>query len=181
MTAEEFLAMPDDGVDRELVRGELRERPIKLRNPRHSEIVGRVAHLLSLWIDQQPKPRGRVAAGEAGFRLSRNPATFVGVDVAYVSAQTVGDPSGKPAFYEGAPVLAVEVMSASDKMEEIAEKVDLYLEAGTAVVWVLNPYFRDITVHRRGQPSRSLDASDELSGDPELPGFRVRVGDIFDF
>jgi Uma2 family endonuclease len=180
MTAEELLAMPDDGVERELIRGELRERPMTLRNPRHSEIVIRVGHLLSLWLDQQPVPRGRVAGGEAGFRLSRNPDTFVGVDVAYVSAHTVGDPSRKPALYEGPPVLAVEVLSPSDTFKDIDEKIDLYLHAG-AVVWIVNPYLDAVSVHRKGQPPRSLNKDEELSGDPELPGFRVRVGEIFEF
>ena len=31
MTVEEFLALPDDGVDRVLIRGELRERPMTTR------------------------------------------------------------------------------------------------------------------------------------------------------
>jgi Uma2 family endonuclease len=132
------------------------------------------------WLDRQPKPRGRITGGEAGFRLSRNPDTFVGIDVAYAPAEIVTPHSPKWAFYDGAPVLAVEILSPSDKIEEIAEKVDLYLQAGT-VVWVVNPYFRSVSVHRPGQPPRTLNVDEELSGDPELPGFRVPVGEIFDF
>jgi Uma2 family endonuclease len=180
MTAEELAAMPDDGVERELIRGELREKLMTRRNPSHSETVAKIVHLLYQWIDQQPKPRGRITAGEAGFRLSRNPDTFVGIDVAYAAAEMVAAPSTKRAFYEGAPVLAVEVLSPSDNVEDIAEKVELYLEAGSAV-WVVNPYFRTVTVHRPGQPPQALDVNQELSGDPELPGFQVRVGEIFEF
>jgi Uma2 family endonuclease len=180
MTAEELAAMPDDGVERELIRGELREKPTTLRNPSHGETVVQIAYLLCQWLDQQPKPRGRITAGEAGFRLSRNPDTFVGIDVAYAAAEMVAAPSPKRAFYEGAPVLAVEVLSPSDNVEDIAEKVEIYLEAGSAV-WVVNPYFRTVSVHRPGQPPQALDVNQELSGDPELPGFRVRVSEIFEF
>jgi Uma2 family endonuclease len=180
-TAEQLTAMPEDGVERELIRGVLRERPMTRRNPSHGEAVMRIGYLLQLWLDKQPLPRGRITGGEAGFRLSRNPDTLVGIDVAYTSAELVASPLPKRAFYDGAPVLAVEVLSPSDKMEDIAENVEVYLEAGTAVVWVVNPYFRAVSVHRPGQPSRSLDIGDELTGDPELPGFRVRMSEIFDY
>jgi Uma2 family endonuclease len=172
--------MPDDGVERELIRGEMREKPTKLRNPSHGETVVQIAYLLCQWLDQQAKPRGRISGGEAGIRMSRNPDTFVGIDVAYAPAEIVAAPSPKWAFYEGAPVLAVEVLSPSDNVEDIAEKVELYLEAGSAV-WVVNPYFRTVSVHRPGQPPQAHDVNQELSGDPELPGFRVRVGEIFEF
>jgi Uma2 family endonuclease len=180
LTAEQLAAMPDDGVERELIRGELREKPTTRRTPSHGETVAQIAYHLYQWLDKQPKPRGRITAGEAGFRLSRNPDTFVGIDVAYAPAEMVAAPSPKRAFYEGAPVLAVEVLSPSDNVEDIAEKVEIYLEAGSAV-WVVNPYFRTVSVHRPGQPPQALDVNQELSCDPELPGFRVPVREIFEF
>src|SRR3954451_18482035 len=80
MTTEELFALPDDGIDRELIRGQLRERPMTKRNRRHSRIEASVAHLLKEWLERQPGPRGEVVSGEAGFRIRRDPDTTVGID-----------------------------------------------------------------------------------------------------
>src|SRR5258707_10626764 len=88
MTTEEMLALPENGVERWLVRGQLREKPMTYRNRWHSRIMVRVAKLLDNWLDRQPEPRGQVLCGEAGVRLQRDPDTTFGVDVVYVSAET---------------------------------------------------------------------------------------------
>src|SRR5436309_3757789 len=86
ITTEELMTMPEDGVDRELIRGQLREKPMTRRNPLHSEVNITISYLLKLWVKQQPQPRGRVLGGEAGFRIRKDPDTTVGIDVAYISA-----------------------------------------------------------------------------------------------
>jgi Uma2 family endonuclease len=178
LTAEEIIALPEDGTLRELIRGELRERPMTLRNRTHSAIEARIARILGNWLDQRPLPRGEVLSGEAGFRLKRDPETFVGIDVALVSAELVAAADPKSAFYDGAPVLAVEILSPSDSQGEVAEKVGLYLEVGS-VVWVVDPDFRRVSVHRAGRLTETFNETHELSGEPELPGFRVRVAELF--
>ena len=77
----------------------------------------------------------------------------MGIDVAFVSAEVAANEPDAP-YFEGAPVLAVEILSPSDKQEEIDEKVELYLETGVAIVWVVNPRFRTVVVFRRKQPRR---------------------------
>src|SRR5271167_328605 len=89
MTTAELLAMPDDGVERWLVEGELREMPMTKRNRFHSRLMVRVGKLLDNWLDEQPEPRGAILGGEAGVRLRQDPDTTVGVDVVYVSAETL--------------------------------------------------------------------------------------------
>ena len=64
LTTADLLAMPDDGMERWLIDGELREKPMTKRNRFHSSIMVRVAQLLANWLDQQPKPRGQVLCGE---------------------------------------------------------------------------------------------------------------------
>src|SRR5437879_4892815 len=87
MTTEELLEMPENGVERELIRGELYEEPMSERNRRHARIVGKLGQLLQNWLVQQAEPRGEVLVGDAGFRLRRKPDTTVGIDVAYISAE----------------------------------------------------------------------------------------------
>jgi Uma2 family endonuclease len=178
MTTEELLVLPEDGVDRELIRGQLRERPMTRRNRRHSRGETRIAHLLESWLETQPEPCGVVVSGEAGFRLSRNPDTTVGIDVAYVSAEIAAKEPGL-AFFEGPPVLAVEILSPSDKQEEIDEKVALYLELGVAIVWVVNPVFRTVSVYRPGELPVLFNESQVITAEPHLPGFRAEVAKFF--
>ena len=79
--------------------------------------------------------------------MSRQPETLVGIDVAYVSAEVVKATPAKTPFFEGPPILAVEILSPSDAHEDVVTKVSVYLEAGT-VVWVVDPYFQTVAVHR---------------------------------
>lgn len=178
LTAEALIDRPDDGVHRELIRGELREQPMTARNHVHSTIEAQVARLLGNWLDTQPRPRGRIVCGEAGFRLSRDPETLVGIDVAYASAELVAATGRRPGFFDGPPVLAVEILSPSDRHEQVVEKVGLYLEVGT-IVWVIDPDFQTVAIHRPGRVVQLHNEKDELDGGPELPGFRLALALLF--
>src|SRR4051812_6386351 len=178
MTTEEMLALPEDGLDRELIRGQLREKPMTRRNRRHCRTESRTVTILEIWLEPQPEPRGEVVSGEAGFRLSRDPDSTVGIDVAYVSAE-VASREPDAAYFEGPPVLAVEILSPSDTQEDIDEKVELYLETGVALVWVVNPRFRTVTVYRKGADPVMFSGTQELTAEPHLPGFRVPVSRLF--
>lgn len=190
MTAEELMALPDDGMYREIINGVLREwpaegvatipgmRPMTYRNRTHSLVEATTAALLKNWLDQCPPPRGSLHSGEVGFRLRRDPEVMVGIDVAIASAELLAATDPDAVFYDGAPALAVEILSPSDKNGDVARKVRMYLDAGS-VVWVIDPEFRTLRVHRPGRVVELFDETQELSGDPELPGFRVRVADLF--
>ncbi|MGL4552123.1 MAG: Uma2 family endonuclease [Gemmataceae bacterium] len=186
MTTEELLAMPDDGVERWLVRGQLREakpdadgNPVTVRNRDHSFLMTRVARFLDAWLDTQPEPRGVVVCGEAGLRLRQTHESTVGVDVAYISAAVAARRTADTSLIDGAPVLAAEILSPSDTVEDINEKIDEYLTAGTALVWVIDPHRRTVTVHRPGHEPELVNVRQELSAEPELPGFRVAAARLF--
>jgi Uma2 family endonuclease len=179
MTFEEFNALPDDGVERMLIHGVLWEKPRIWRDRKHGRATARVAHHLEDWLDTCPEPRGEVVCGEAGFNLTHDPDSGVGIDVAYVSAELSAATPESMTFFDGPPVLAVEILSPSDKQEEIDAKVELYLESGVLMVWVMNPRFRTIIVHRPGFEPTFFNASQDLTAEAVLRGFRVRVADLF--
>jgi len=179
MTTEEFLALPEDGIHRELIEGELREYPMTTRNFGHSRATCELGHLLLSWSRARSGPRGAVVSGEARVRLRRDPDTIVGVDVAYISPELTAATEPNAFAVDGPPVLAVEILSPSNTHEEIYEKVQLYLSSGVPAVWVADPFFRTVTVHRPGAPPLTFNETQELVGDPELPGFRVPVAAIF--
>ena len=183
MTLEEFLALPDDGVERWLIRGELREKrdtDMTRRNRPHSITEGRVTILLGTWLKSQRTPRGEVVCGEAGFILRTDPETITaGVDVAVITAVQADAVTPDTTMIEGPPTLIAEVLSPNDTQEEVTERVAEYLDCGVPVVWILNPYFRTVTVHRPGVSAQALDSHGTITGDPELPGFSCPVADFF--
>ncbi len=179
MSTEELLALPENGTDRWLIRGQLRERPMTVRNRWHSRATARVAKFLDNWLDQQPEPRGSVLSGEVGCRLQRDPDTTVGVDVAYVSAEVASRQGDETSLIDGVPILAVEILSPSDTQEDLHEKVNAYLQAGVQIVWLLDPYDQTVRVYRPGQPPTFFNAGQHLTAEPHLPGFRAQVRELF--
>ncbi len=185
MTTEELLALPDDGVERWLIRGRLREkrpcgeRAMTVRNRWHSRIMVRVSHLLESWLERQPEPRGSVLGCEAGVRLRRNPDSTVGIDVVYVSAEVAAHQPDDTTLIDGVPVLAVEILSPNDTQEDIDEKIDEYLQAGVALVWVIDPHHRTVEIFRPGEEPEMVNVRQDLSAEPHLPGFRIPVAQLF--
>jgi Uma2 family endonuclease len=181
MTVEEFLALPDDGIDRDLINGIVREWGPRMtrRSRKHSRAEVRISHLLESWLERQPEPRGAVHAGEAGCILTRDPDVIVGIDVAYISADLAAQPGDETTMINGVPTLAVEILSPSNTQEEIDEKVDAYRHAGVPIVWVVNPRRRTVEVLQAGAEPQLFNVTQELTAEPHLPGFRVRVADIF--
>lgn len=180
LTTEEFLALPDDdGVERELIGGELRERTMTTRGFPHSRVSARITKALLLWSDARPEPRGEVVVGEARFRIRRNPDTTVGIDVAYISPERLAATPDLSLLIDGPPVLAVEVLSPSDTQENIDEKIQLYLNSGVPLVWVVNPVFKTVMVYRRDEQPRCYNKDDVLTAEPHLPGFAVDVAALF--
>jgi Uma2 family endonuclease len=179
LTTEEMLALPQNGVERWLIQGQLREKAMTVRNRTHSRIMVRVARFLDVWLDQQPEPRGAVLCGEADCRLRRNPDTTVGIDVVYISSEVAARTSDETSLIDGVPVLVVEILSPNDVEEQINEKVDDYLSAGVALAWVIDPHDRTVLIYRPGAEPELVNVRQDLSGEPHLPGFRVPVAQLF--
>ena len=180
MTTEELLALPDDdAVERWLLRGKLIERPMTRRNFSHSRTEAKITYVLQNWLNQQPAPRGMIVSGEAGVRLSRNPDSSVGIDVAYISAEQVAATPRNAFLIEGAPVLAVEILSPSDRNDDVTDKLQEYIDAGVKLVWRVEPVLGLVTVLRPDTEPEGLNVNGYLDGGPHLPGFRVAVAEIF--
>lgn len=83
-------------------------------------------------------------------------------------------------FFPGAPDLAIEIVSPSDRLVEVEQKIDEYMTAGAMAVWVINPPRKTVAVHNAGSQSFTLQASERLDGGAVLPGFEVSVAELFD-
>lgn len=144
LTAEEFAQLPDepDGSRMELVDGEVIVVPPP--NFEHGAVSARLIGLLILAAKPNPE---LVVAENAGFVLRRDPDLVRAPDVAVVSQPNKRSRSSA-GYLEGAPDLAIEVVSPSDTAVAIQQKVTEYLEAGAKRVWVVWPDTKSVTVHR---------------------------------
>ncbi|MBM4038454.1 MAG: Uma2 family endonuclease [Planctomycetes bacterium] len=82
-------------------------------------------------------------------------------------------------FREGAPDLAVEVLSPDQSPREGHEKALAWLDAGAALVWVVNPAARTVSVYRSRTDTETFSVAAELDGGTLLPGFRCPVAGLF--
>lgn len=151
-----------------------------IRGWRHAEATIACGALLRNWLCRQPAPRGKIIGGEAGIRLSSDPDTTVGMDVAYIPATLIPSRAQSSLLVDGVPILAVEVLSPSDTHEGVTEKIELYLRVGIRQVWIIDPDLHTVTVHRPDAEPAFYTTRQELSGDPDLQGFRMKVAELFD-
>jgi len=180
MTADELLAMPDDPrVVRELYQGVLRERRMTKRSYSHSTSQSMVTYRLIEWLKTQPEPRGKVIGGEAAVRITKDPDTFVGVDVALISSELAAATPKDASYVDGLPILIVEVLSPSDRHRQVMRKVDAYTNAGVPVVWVMDHDLELVTVIEPGNPAQAFNITQNVPSQPLMPGLGASVKDLF--
>lgn len=180
LTAAEFEALHNDGMERDLVRGQLsRERSVTKRNRFHARTEARISQQLCNWLDAN-QLGGSILSGEVGTILRRDPDTVVDIDIAYFDAEVIAQQSDVTTMIEGAPVLAVEILSPSDKQEDIHGKIDDYREAQVPVIWIVDPHFRTVTVHSRDNLPRLFSGEQIITVEPFLPGLHICAREIFE-
>ena len=175
LTIEEFERLPDDGFRTELVRGRvIREPPAGMD---HGRLASDFDFLIKSFVRRNGL--GEVFTADTGFVLFRDPPTVRAPDVAFVSRDRLPPPEESAGFGRLAPDLAVEIVSPSNMAAGILDKVEDYLDAGTRLVWVVEPRRQSITEYRSRREIRVLRGSETLDGHDVLPGFNVKVSEIF--
>ena len=175
LTEQDLERLPDDGSRHELQAGLLLAEPRPF--PLHAQIQARIIELLAGFV--RAHGLGQVLC-DGGFLLASNPDTVRGPDVSFVTRDRWGAVTDRGRFFRGAPDLAIEVLSPSNRAGEIHAKVADYLAAGARVIWIVDPKHRSITVHETLLAPRRLGPQDVLDGGEVLPGFSIPVEAIFD-
>lgn len=159
----------------ELIAGEIHEMaPTGHLHSRST--MGLVAKLLNIVTENN---LGELTSAETGFRLSEN--TVLAPDIGFIQASKMLE-TAKDGYIPGAPDLAVEVMSPSNTAAEMSRKVDLYLQHGTSVVWIVYPKQKKIDVYEAtsdGAKVTFLKSEDTLKGGNLLPNFELNLSDFF--
>ena len=171
MTAEQFMHLDDDSRRHELIKGELLTMPLPKRE--HGRVAANLTVLLG--IHARANRLGDVYT-EIGYKLESDPDTVLGPDVSFVSRERADQ--ADDGYYNGPADLSVEVLSPGDRSGHAERKLALWLKKGSRSVWLVNPRRRTVEVISSLDDRRTLHETDELVDDT-VPGFRVKVSEIF--
>lgn len=133
----------------------------------------------SLYTHVVPPRLGRAFGADTGFVLSADPPVVRVPDAAFVRAERLPANRDRNRFLRVVPDIVAEVVSPNDRPGEVLAKVSLWLEAGTELVWLIDPDREIVTVFGRDRDPRSLTVDQTLDGGDVLPGFTLPVRDIF--
>jgi Uma2 family endonuclease len=176
MTAQEYLAVPYDGVRSQLVEGEVIVQQPDLP---HQQVLRELDHALEAWVRGEPG-RGQVTWPIDVLIDEHN---VFGPDLLWYAE------GRSPALHDQRPYpmpdLAIEARSPSTWRYDIGAKKSAYERNGLPELWLVDPTMHDLFVFRRSTPkSTSFDVALELTRDdtltsPQLPGFAVALATIF--
>ncbi len=155
----------------ELVEGVLVEKP---RGYDESRLA---AELIYALVDFLRRHNLGTAAGADGMmRLLKGLVRIP--DVSFVSWEHL--PKSYGAIPPIAPDLAVEVLSESNTPKEMERKLREYFEAGTQLVWYVDPKSRTVAVYTSPDQLIVLDESQTLDGGNVLPGLEIPLRELFE-
>lgn len=163
---------PDDEREYELVNGQWEVK--EMGSMRHSGVGTRL--IIELGLHVKLNQLGAVYGPDATFQIGRNERL---PDVSFLSAGRFPAGGELDEKCPVAPDLAVEVISPSESWENVQDKLNDYFQAGVRQVWLVALKHRQ--VHLYDSPTRVtiLTETEELTSEALLPGFRCRIGDLF--
>lgn len=142
----------------------------------HGEIGAIITGSLVAYV--YPKKLGRVFNAQTSFEIGGIPPKRQ-PDVAFVTLSRM--PTRIDEDVPFAPDLAVEVISRNDDWSEIIGKVRQYQQAGVSLIWVIDPYGREVFVYHQNDPlPRLLGPTEQLDGENIVPGFKLDVSILFE-
>ena len=169
MTLEEFLESDLEGY--EYVKGELILMPAA--SAEHGIVSARIFLHLGLYVRENEL--GEVVTPDTGFQVGER---VLKPDIAFLSTAQLPDDLSKA--FPVPPDLAIEVVSPSDAFRRVIEKAFAYIEAGTQIVWVIEPGSKTVTVYRSETDIKLLTREDTLDGEDVVEGFSCQVAQLFE-
>ena len=169
MTLEEFL---ESDLDRfEYIKGEL--IPMPPTSIEHGNISSNIQWYLQSHV--RANQLGRIYTSDTGFRVGER---ILMPDVAFISTSKL--PDDRSGIFSIPPELAIEVISPTDSTSKVVEKAFAYLDAGTQLVWILEPIGKTVTVYSSESDIELLTRNDTLTGEDVVEGFSCPVAQLFE-
>jgi Uma2 family endonuclease len=177
-TAADLAEMPSD-LPSGPVRFELDNGVLVTMSPPgydHGRLEAAIA--AALWQQGEKLGFGN-ALGEVGIVLRRNPDRIVGADAAFISSTRLPAAKSPEGYLETIPDLVIEVVSKNDTPAYLKRKTRDYLRAGVSIVWLVSRADLCIIEHRATDAPITFDINATLQLPGVIPGFQLRVADLF--
>ena len=122
---------------------------------------------------------GIVFSSAAGYRLPNG--AIRGPDASWVRRDRLVAFSNEELekFGHLCPDFAAEVMSPSNSLAELQDKMAEYIANGAQLGWLIDSYEAHVYIYRPGEAVTRLDNPPTINGDPVLPGFIFNVAEIW--
>lgn len=173
MTAAEFAAVHID-VPVELVRGEVVEMPRP--TVAHGIVCKNAVVILDRWAEANEP--AIVVCNDSGVVTESDPDTVRGPDAFLFRQPPTGSLIDDNGYLRGGPLLVVEVLSPSDRWQDVITKINEYFSAGTEEVWIVDPDLRQVQQHRTVPPPVTYQRAERITT-TLLPGFDVSTESFF--
>jgi Uma2 family endonuclease len=171
-TFEEFEKMEDKLGKQELIHGELIELPPP--EIKHQRISRHIFKPLDAALEQAQARGDAIGLGETcyetGYKFPND--NYLIPDVSVTHAKQVEDK-----YLEGAPAIAVEILSPSNTAKLMDAKMKVYFEFGALEVWRVNQRKRNFTIYY--PDGSSVLVENGALTTPLIPGFSLRIADVF--
>ena len=178
LTADDLLAMPDDGKRYELVQGELIAMPPP--GIMHGIVTGRIGGLFEDFVRRHNLDF--ISTSEVGIYVEQEPDTVRAADYTLIARQRITEPLPERGYAAGViPDLVVEVVSPDYSRSAVDAKIQMWLAAGVRIVLAIYIASREVAAHHDDGTTRRFGAGDRLTCEPVLPGFACPVADIFTY
>ncbi len=176
VTLQEFLALPESQPYRELMDGEVCQKPMP--NRAHSALVARLIHMLMTYQDGND-----IFHIDTELRHADIEHAWVFLpDVSVTLKSRLADPPGSSSNpVEVLPDFAIEILSPEDRPGMVTRKITFYRRAGVTLLWIVDPETETITVWERGAEPFEAASDRPLSAAPTLPDFTLDIPALFAF
>jgi Uma2 family endonuclease len=175
LTVKQFARLPDEARGYELVNGRLETIKVSTRSSYYGLEFG-------AWIREFVRIHklGWVLGSDQNYQCFGHGKTVRKADASFIhkSRMSIAEYEAD-GFCPIVPDLVVEVTSPRDLLSKVERKMQMWIDVGVKLAWLVKPETKSVTVYTAGQRPMILVESDMLTGDPVLPGFAVPLTDVF--
>ncbi len=179
MTEEQFFEFCQ--INRDLRIETNKSGELLIMSPAGSETGNREFNLCGqLWLWSEQNGTGLAFSSSTGFTLSTGAKKSP--DAAWIKLERWNSLSSeeKEKFAHICPDFVVELMSPSDNLKTLQEKMTEYMEEPEVKLgWLIDRKGRKVYIYRPGMPTECLENPESVSGEPVLPGFVLNMTKVW--
>jgi Uma2 family endonuclease len=137
----------------------------------------KISQQLANWADQDGT--GETFDSSAGFTLPNGATRSPDASWIRLNRWNALSEEQKASFAPTCPDFVIELRSASDTLSSLQDKMQEYIANGALLGWLIDRKNRNVYIYRPNQEPQVLENPETVSGDPELPGFVLRLAKIW--